>query len=109
MDVQRERRDMLNGFGDGLVAAFEFAVTPVVFGGIGLFLDHRFGLTPVLTIALLVLALIAKFVVLWSAYDQKMKAEEAKAPWRSTPPRRLPSIVELESDGSVPSDLGAPS
>ena len=34
-----ERRDMYNGFGDGLARAFELAVTPVVFGGIGFGLD----------------------------------------------------------------------
>ena len=103
MDVQGERRDMLKGFGDGLAAAFELAVTPLVFSAVGLLLDRRLGLTPVLTIAFLLVALGAKFVVLWSSYDQKMRAEEARAPWRATPPRRVPSIA---ADGAAPPEAG---
>ena len=47
-----ERRDMYNGFGDGLARAFELAVTPVIFGGIGFGLDRWLGLAPLLTLVL---------------------------------------------------------
>ncbi len=80
---------MFNGFGDGLAAAFELAVTPLVFGGLGLLLDNRLRLTPLFTIMLFLVALVAKFVVMWSSYDQRMRAEEAKASWRTTPARRV--------------------
>jgi hypothetical protein len=78
---KRDTRDLYNGFGNGLSRAFELAVTPAVFGGIGYVLDRRFDLVPVLTIALLLLALVGMFVRMWYGYDAEMKAHEATGPW----------------------------
>lgn len=75
------KRDLYNGFGNGLSRAFELAVTPAVFGGIGYVLDRVFGLVPVLTIALLLLSLVGMFVRMWYGYDAEMKAHEARGPW----------------------------
>lgn len=93
---------MFNGFGDGLAAAFELAVTPLVFGGLGLLVDRRLGVTPLFTIVLFLVALVAKFVVMWSSYEQRMRAEEAKAPWRHTPARRVSAASLFAPAGAEP-------
>lgn len=80
MDL-RDKRDLYNGFGNGLSRAFELAVTPAVFGGMGYALDRAFGLVPVLTIVLLLLSLAGMFVRMWYGYDAEMKAHEASGPW----------------------------
>ncbi|MDQ3756951.1 MAG: AtpZ/AtpI family protein [Actinomycetota bacterium] len=77
----RDKRDLYNGFGNGLSRAFEFAVTPVVFGGLGYALDRRLDLVPVVTIVATLLALAGMFVRMWYGYDAEMKAHEAHGPW----------------------------
>jgi F0F1-type ATP synthase assembly protein I len=76
-----EKRDLMNGFGDGLSRAFEMAITPGVFAFFGYLLDQRLGMVPVFTITLLMFALVGMFVRQWFDYDARMKAEEAKASW----------------------------
>ena len=71
----------MNGFGDGLAVAFEFAITPVVFGGLGYLLDRWLGLVPLFTITLLVFGIVGMFLKMWFTYDNRMKAEEAEAVW----------------------------
>ncbi|HVF74410.1 MAG TPA: AtpZ/AtpI family protein [Acidimicrobiales bacterium] len=78
---KRDARGLYNGFGNGLSRAFELAVTPAVFGGIGYALDRRFDLVPVLTIVLVLLALVGMFVRMWYGYDAEMKVHEAAGPW----------------------------
>lgn len=80
MDL-RERRELNNGFGNGLSRAFEIAVTPLVFGAMGFGLDGVFGIRPVLTIVFVVLALIGMFIKLWYGYDAEMKVKEAEGAW----------------------------
>ena len=80
MDV-RDRRDLYNGFGDGLSRAFELAVTPVVFGFFGFLADRWLGIVPVLTITAAVFALCGGFVRMWYAYDAQMKVHESAGPW----------------------------
>lgn len=82
MNLRDDKRDLWNGFGDGLARAFEFAVTPAIFAGIGLALDRRLGVFPVLTIGLFVLAMVGMFVKLWFAYDAQMRAIEEQGSWR---------------------------
>ncbi|MDQ1438473.1 MAG: hypothetical protein QOK43_2102 [Acidimicrobiaceae bacterium] len=82
----RERRELNNGFGEALSRAFEFAVTPVVFGFLGHLLDMRLGTSPIFMLALALFAVTGMFVKLWYAYDQAMQARDAAAPWgRRTP------------------------
>lgn len=76
-----DKRDLYNGFGDTLARAIEFVAAPVLFAFVGSVLDRRFDLTPVLTVALLVIALVGVFVRTWYGYVEAMKTEEAKAPW----------------------------
>lgn len=75
------KRDLYNGFGNGLSRAFELAVTPAVFGGMGYALDRRLDLVPVLTIVFLLVALAGMFVRMWYGYDAEMKAHEARGAW----------------------------
>lgn len=82
---QRDKRDLYNGFGDGLARAFELAVTPAVFGAMGYGLDRWLGLTPVLTVVFLVVALVGMFVRMWYGYDTEMRAHEAAGPWAARP------------------------
>ena len=77
----RDKRDLYNGFGNGLSRAFELAVTPVVFGGFGYALDRALGLVPVVTIVATLFALAGMFVRMWYGYDREMRAHEARGPW----------------------------
>lgn len=84
-DTRGFRGQLYNGFGEGLAQAFEFAVTPLLFGGIGFLLDGWLGIRPVLTIVLAVFAVVGMFVRMWYGYDREMRAHEAKGQWgRST-------------------------
>lgn len=76
-----ERRDMYNGFGDGLARAFELAVTPVVFGGIGFGLDRWLGLAPLLTLVLFLFGVAGTSYMAWFRYDAEMRRVEADKPW----------------------------
>ena len=80
MDL-RDRRDIYNGFGDGLARAFEFAVTPAVFGAMGYGLDRWAGLVPLFTIVLTVFALVGKTYLMWIQYDAEMRAHEQRGTW----------------------------
>jgi F0F1-type ATP synthase assembly protein I len=76
-----DKRDLYNGFGDGLALAFEFAVTPAIFGVLGYLLDRAVGTIPVFTILLALLCIVGMFVKVWYSYDASMREHEAKAPW----------------------------
>ena len=84
---QNPKRDLYNGFGDGLALAFEFAVTPAIFGVLGYLLDRAIGTVPVFTIIFALLCVVGMFVRIWYTYDASMRAHEARAPWgRPDPP-----------------------
>ncbi len=75
------RQDLYNGFGNGLALAFELALVPAIFGAIGYGLDRWLGLLPVLTIALVLLAVAGLAVRQFAAYTFSMKLHEDKGPW----------------------------
>jgi F0F1-type ATP synthase assembly protein I len=77
----REKRALNNGFGEALSRAFEFAVTPVIFGFIGHLLDMRLGTSPALLLVLAGFAVVGMFVKLWYAYDADMKVHESARLW----------------------------
>jgi F0F1-type ATP synthase assembly protein I len=77
MDLQ-ERRDLYNGFGDGLARAFELVVTPAVFGFFGWLLDRWIGTTPIFTLCLTLFTLCYMGLKMWWAYDAAMKGHEHK-------------------------------
>lgn len=82
MDL-REKRELNNGFGNALSRAFEIAVTPAVFAGLGWLVDRVLGTQPIFMIVLLVFAIVGMFVKLWYGYDAEMRARDDAAPWNS--------------------------
>jgi F0F1-type ATP synthase assembly protein I len=74
-------RDSYNGFGDGMNRAVEFAVTPVLFGGLGFALDRSIGMVPVFTITLMLFAMVGLFVRMWFTYDLEMRRHEEQGTW----------------------------
>lgn len=75
------RRELYNGFGDGLARAFELAVTPAVFGAMGYGLDRWLDTPHLFTIVLVLFAIVGQFVMMWVRYDAEMKRHEADAVW----------------------------
>ena len=72
------RRELNNGFGDALANAFEFAVTPAIFGVLGFFIDRALGLVPLFTLILSLLVLGYMFWKFWRQYEAEMiRHEEA--------------------------------
>jgi len=53
----RDRRELRQGASDAFSTSFELIATPLIFGLLGWYLDGRFGLFPVLTLTLAVVAL----------------------------------------------------
>jgi F0F1-type ATP synthase assembly protein I len=84
-DQQAERRELYNGFGDGMALAFQIALTPAIFAGLGFWLDHAIHKTPLFTIVLFLLAVVGLFISQWAQYEHRMQREESTAAWaRST-------------------------
>jgi F0F1-type ATP synthase assembly protein I len=83
VDQQAERRELYNGFGNALALGIEFALGPVIFGGLGWLLDRWLGTAPLLTVVLSVVGVVATFVRMWFRYDLEMKEKEAKAIWNT--------------------------
>ena len=81
MDEQAERRELYNGFGNAMSLGIEFALGPVVFGGVGWLLDRWLGTAPILTIVLAIVGVVASFLRTWYRYDAEMKLKEAAGPW----------------------------
>jgi F0F1-type ATP synthase assembly protein I len=80
VDLQA-KRELNNGFGDTLARAFEFAVTPVIFGFIGHLLDGWLGTSPLLLLVFAGFAVAGMSVKLYYAYDQAMEAQSEGRPW----------------------------
>ncbi len=85
MDQQAERRELYNGFGNGMSMAVEFAVSPAIFAGLGWLLDRWLGLWPICTVVMAIAGTIAVFVRTWYRYDFQMREQEARAPWAPGP------------------------
>ena len=76
-----ERRSLNTTFGDALAYAFEFAVTPVLFAGLGWLLDRWLGTAPVLLVALAGFAFVGVSLRTIYRYKEKMEREEEGKPW----------------------------
>lgn len=76
-----DRRDLWQGFGDGLTQAFEMAVTPILFALLGHFLDGQFGTRPILTVFLVVFAMVGAFLRTWYHYLNRVQALEDGKVW----------------------------
>ncbi len=84
MDL-RGIRDVNNGFGDGLAAAFEMVATPVIFAFFGYLIDRWLGTSPwfLLTFGLFVFGY--EVWKLMMRYVADMREHEANAPWARRP------------------------
>ncbi|MGH3851337.1 MAG: hypothetical protein ACRDRT_16885 [Pseudonocardiaceae bacterium] len=78
--------DLYRGFSNALFSAFEFALTPTIFGGIGYLLGRWLGLVSVLTVGFFLLGVIGVFARMWYGYAADMKAHEAQGPWAGSKP-----------------------
>ena len=80
-----DKRDLYNGFGMAMSRAVEFAVTPLIFGLLGWWIDGKLGLRPLF---MLVLSLFTLCYMSWRMlydYNTRMKELEAEASGRKTP------------------------
>lgn len=71
-----------------MASAFEIAITPVLFGGLGYLLDSWLGSAPAFTLLLGLFGITGVFVKMWYVYDQRMGQEEQQVDHtgRSAPP-----------------------
>lgn len=81
-----ERRKLNQGFGAALTNAFEIAMVPLVFAGLGWLLDRSAGTGWVLTTAFAVVGLAGTFVKLYYRYDHDMQQLEKAGSWNTSPP-----------------------
>jgi hypothetical protein len=72
---------LYQGYGDGMSRAFEFALTPAIFSGLGYVFDRWLGIVPVLSIVFFLLAVVGMFAKTWYTYEARMRIEDAAAPW----------------------------
>jgi hypothetical protein len=73
-----QRRELNNGAGEALARAFELVFSPVIFGGIGWWIDSRLGTFPAITLALFLWVLGYLSWRQYRSYDAAMRREEAK-------------------------------
>ena len=74
-------RGLYGGFGDAMAQAFEFAVIPVLFALLGLWLDGRLGTRPWATVILVVIGLTGVIARSLYAYKDRIETEEKDKPW----------------------------
>jgi hypothetical protein len=73
---RRVNRELNNGAGDALSRAFELALTPIIFGAIGLFIDNRLGTRPLIALALFTFTLCYVAWKFYVKYAQDMREHE---------------------------------
>lgn len=79
---QDERRKLNQGFGAALTNAFDIALIPVVFAGIGWLVDRGLRTGWVFTAILATVGLVGVLVKLYYRYSTEMSELEASGPWR---------------------------
>lgn len=79
---QREKRELMNGFGNGLARAFEMAATPAIFVVVGLYIDEWLDTSPFFAVGLAMLSMVGMFLRSWFSYSEDMRAQEEGKPWQ---------------------------
>ena len=79
---QGQRRHLNKGFGASLNNAFEIALIPVLFAGVGWLIDALLGTGPVFLVILAVLGLAGTVAKLYYGYNREMGEMEQAGPWR---------------------------
>lgn len=82
----RARQDLNRGFSDALGRGIDLALTPVVFGLIGWFIDRLAGTSPVFTIAVAILGVLGTALKIKLGYDKQMSAFDGGS---ATRPRQI--------------------
>jgi hypothetical protein len=77
----RAFREVNNGFGDGLAAAFEMVVTPIIFAFFGYLLDRWLGLNLVFALIFGLMTFAYMIHKLVARYSADMDRHDADAPW----------------------------
>jgi F0F1-type ATP synthase assembly protein I len=75
-------RELYGGFSDTLTLAFELALIPAMFAGLGLVLDRWLGTSPLFLIVWVALAATGLGAKMYYRYKARMEALEEGAPWR---------------------------
>jgi F0F1-type ATP synthase assembly protein I len=83
--VPAVQRGLYGGFGDAMAQAFEFAVIPVLFALLGIWLDGRLGTRPWATVILVVIGLTGVIARSLYAYKDRIETEEKDKPWTRRP------------------------
>ncbi len=81
---QEQRRHLNKGFGASLNNAFEIAMIPLLFAGVGWVIDAVLGTGPVFLAILAVLGLTGTVAKLYYGYNREMVEMEQTGPWRQT-------------------------
>jgi F0F1-type ATP synthase assembly protein I len=76
-----ERRSLNNAFAEALAYAFEFAVTALLFAGLGWLLDQWLGTEPVLMVVLALFGFVGVCLRTAYRYKEKVELEEEGKPW----------------------------
>ena len=84
MDL-RAYREVNNGFGDGLAAAFEVVATPLIMAFLGYLLDRWLGLHLVFALIFGLFTFGYMMYKLVSRYSAEMARHDADAPWSRRP------------------------
>ena len=95
MDL-RAVRDVNNGFGDGLAAAFEIVVTPLLLAFFGHLIDRWLGLDLVFALIFGLFTFGYMMYKLVRRYSAEMARHDADAPWA-----RLPATASAQPDHGV--------
>ena len=82
---QAERREIRDGFGDALAAAFELTATPAIFGILGWLLDRRFDVFPLFPLGFVVIAVGYGSWRLYRNYSERLDRATAdrRAIWQA--------------------------
>jgi F0F1-type ATP synthase assembly protein I len=92
-DAHRDRRALNKGFSDGMARAFELALTPVIFGGLGWLVDRATGTAPLFMLTFVLFAFAGMFVRMWIGYDNEMRRHENTMAWNRNRSTKAPGPV----------------
>lgn len=88
------RQKMNRGYSDGMSRAFEVALVPVVFGGLGWLVDSALGTKPAFLLAFVIFAVVGMFLRIWIRYNNEMAQEEAGKVWNRSSASTRPGVGE---------------
>ena len=81
--IKSEKREMNQGSGDAMAAAFELVVTPAIFGFLGWLLDRKLEIFPVCTLVFVATTITYASWRLYKQYTLRLtqEAEQRRETW----------------------------